>query len=163
MHVTTTKDILKAEKSPENWLTHHGTLDGKRYSGLKQINKKNVKKLRVAFTNVIGGVEGGGIWDHAGLEGTPVVENGMMYVTDGWGSVYKFDVRKNGKLVWKMNPDPDHDFQEMLLVVVLIIEVCLYQDKVVSHTLDGRLIITNKESGEIEQDIQIADASISEK
>ena len=38
--VTTTKDILNAAKTPENWLTHHGTLDGQRYSGLKQINKK---------------------------------------------------------------------------------------------------------------------------
>ena len=47
----------------------------------------------------------------------------MMYVTDGWGSVYKFDVRKNGKLVWKMNPDTDHDFPELLPVAVLIIEV----------------------------------------
>ena len=40
-----------------------------------------------------------------GLEGTPIVEDGFMYVTDGWGSVYKFDATKNGKLVWKMNPD----------------------------------------------------------
>ena len=47
---TSWDDISKAEKSPENWVTHHGTLDGKRYSRLKQINKKNVKKLRVAFT-----------------------------------------------------------------------------------------------------------------
>ena len=47
---TSWNDISKAEKSPENWVTHHGTLDGQRYSRLKQINKKNVKKLRVAFT-----------------------------------------------------------------------------------------------------------------
>ena len=39
--MTTTKDLLNASKNPENWITHHGTLDGQRYSGLKQINKKN--------------------------------------------------------------------------------------------------------------------------
>ena len=160
---TTTKDLLNAAKNPENWITHHGTLDGQRYSGLKQINKKNVKNLRVAFTNVIGGVEGGGIWDHAGLEGTPIVENGMMYVTDGWGSVYKFDVRKNGKLVWKMNPDTDHDFPGAVTCCgVNNRGVALWQDKVVSHTLDGRLIVTGKSSGEIENEVQLADASISE-
>ena len=74
-------------------------LDGKRYSRLKQINKKNVKKLRVAFTAALGGdrTPGGAWWKYGGLEGTPVVEDGMMYVTDGWGSVYKFDIRQNGK------------------------------------------------------------------
>ena len=35
----------------------------------------------------LSGVEGGGIWTHGGLEGTPIAENGFMYVTDGWGSV----------------------------------------------------------------------------
>ena len=39
----------------------------------------------------LGGVEGGGIWTHGGLEGTPIAENGFLYVTDGWGSVYKID------------------------------------------------------------------------
>ena len=42
---TSWDDISKAEKSPENWVTHHGTLDGKRYSRLKQINKKMLKNL----------------------------------------------------------------------------------------------------------------------
>ena len=77
---TSWDDILNAKKAPQNWLTHHGSLDGHRFSGLDDINKKNVKKLRVAWTAMIGGVEGGGIWDHAGLEGTPIVEDGFMYV-----------------------------------------------------------------------------------
>jgi glucose dehydrogenase len=42
-NVTSWKDIVNAKKTPENWLTHHGTLDGHRFSGLKKINKKNVK------------------------------------------------------------------------------------------------------------------------
>ena len=56
--------------------------------------------LKVAWTFALGGIEGGGIWPHGGLEGTPIVEDGFMYVTDGWGSVYKLDVRDGpGKLV----------------------------------------------------------------
>ena len=38
--VTTYDNLVKANKSPENWLTYGGTLDGQRYSRLKQINKK---------------------------------------------------------------------------------------------------------------------------
>ena len=86
-----------------------------------------------------------------------------MYVTDGWGSIYKFDVRKSGKLVWKMNPDTDHDFPGAVTCCGINNRgVALIDDKVVSHTLDGRLIITNKESGAIEQEVQLADASIAE-
>ena len=58
---------------------------------LKDINKDNVKNLKVAWTMHLGGVEGGGIWTHGSLEGTSIVENGFMYVTDGWGSVFKID------------------------------------------------------------------------
>jgi uncharacterized protein YccT (UPF0319 family) len=43
-NVTTWNDIVDAKKSPENWLTHHGSLDGQRFSGLKKINKKKCKK-----------------------------------------------------------------------------------------------------------------------
>ena len=86
-----------------------------------------------------------------------------MYVTDGWGTVYKIDVRQNGKKVWKMDPDPDHDYAGNITCCGINNRgAVLYGDKVVSHTIDGRLIITNKESGEIEQDITIADLSIGE-
>ena len=40
---TSWDDILNAKKAPQNWLTHHGSLDGHRFSGLDDINKKNVK------------------------------------------------------------------------------------------------------------------------
>jgi hypothetical protein len=161
-NVTKWEDILNAKKSPENWLTHHGSLDAQRFSSLKKINKKNVKKLKVAFTKVVGGIEGGGIWDHAGLEGTPIVENGSMYITDGWGSIYKIDAT-NGKMIWRMNPDTDHDFPGAITCCGINNRgAALWEDKVVSHTLDGRLVITNKATGEIEQEVQLADASVSE-
>ena len=101
---TTWNDISNADEKPENWVTHHGTLDGKRYSGLKQINRKNVKKLTMAFTAPVGGhTPGGAWWTYAGLEGTPVVEDGFMYITEGWGSVIKLDMRKNGKLEYMIS------------------------------------------------------------
>ena len=83
----TTDRILKNNES-QNWLSHHRTLDGQRFSPLSNINKKNVEDLHVAWTFKLGGVEAGGIWPHGGLQGTPLVEDGIMYVTDGWGSVY---------------------------------------------------------------------------
>jgi alcohol dehydrogenase (cytochrome c) len=108
---TTFERLLAAESEPGNWLTHHGDYSSKRYSTLDEISKDNVGDLKVAWTYALGGIEGGGIWPHGGLEGTPIVDDGMMYITDGWGSIYKLDMTGGtGKLVWKMNPETDKDW-----------------------------------------------------
>jgi alcohol dehydrogenase (cytochrome c) len=97
---TTAERLLAADSEPQNWLTHHQNYAAHRYSKLDEINRANVADLKVAWTFALGGIEGGGIWPHGGLEGTPIVEDGAMYVTDGWGSVYKlYLTRGAGKLV----------------------------------------------------------------
>src|SRR4030088_991105 len=103
--------LLNADKEPANWLHHHKNFSATRFSSLKDINRDNVKNLKVAWTMHLGGVEGGGIWTHGGLEGTPIVENGFMYATAGWGSVYKIYTHGGkGDLLWKTEPKTDHDW-----------------------------------------------------
>src|SRR4051794_22609380 len=48
----------------------------------------------------------GGRYAFGNLEATPIVEDGMMYAPDGWGSVYAIDVSagKKGSIKWKMDP-----------------------------------------------------------
>ena len=151
--------LLKADSTPGDWLTHHRDYSGQRFSPLNQINKDNVKNLHVAWTLQLGGVEGGGIWSHGGLEGTPIVENGFMYVTDGWGSVYKIDTKGGqAKLLWKMDPKTDHDWAGAVACCGVDNRgVALAGNTVVSHSLDGRLLVTNKETGEIVWQRQVAD------
>src|ERR1700742_325538 len=109
--VTQERLVSAAGEEPQNWLTHHGNYAATRYSQLDEINKQNVGGLKLAWTYAMGGIEPGGIWPHGGLEGTPVVEDGAMYVTDGWGSVYKLDLTGGkGKIVWKMDPATDKDW-----------------------------------------------------
>ena len=92
--------LLGANQEQGNWLLHHKDYGAHRFSELKEINKDTVKNLHVAFTMSLGGVEGGGIWTHGGLEATPLAENGFLFFTDGWGSVYKVDAHGGrGKLV----------------------------------------------------------------
>jgi len=161
--VTQWDAILNAKDHPQNWVTHHGSLDGQRFSRLDQINKTNVKDLKVAFTYVVGGLGGGGGWEHGGLEGTPIAEDGYLYITDGWGAVYKLDVRQNGKLVWKMDPETDRDWAGAVTCCGVDNRgVALWKDKVISHSLDGRLIVMDKATGEIETEIPVADPAISE-
>jgi alcohol dehydrogenase (cytochrome c) len=151
--------LIKADADPNDWLTHHKDYSAQRFSPLDQINKDNVKNLHVAWTLQLGGIEGGGIWSHGGLEGTPIVQSGYMYVTDGWGSVYKIDTRGGqGKVLWKMDPKTDHDWAGAIACCGVDNRgVALAGDLVISHSLDGRLIATNKETGEVAWQRQVAD------
>ncbi|MGH7745333.1 MAG: c-type cytochrome, partial [Candidatus Dormibacteria bacterium] len=66
---------------PGDWLTYNGRLNGNRYSGLTQINGSNVKNLALKWIFPI---------PHFGLETTPIVVDGVMYVT-GPNQVYAVD------------------------------------------------------------------------
>jgi alcohol dehydrogenase (cytochrome c) len=142
----TSERLLNADKEVGNWITHHGDYLAHRFSPLKEINKDTVKNLKVAWTLQLGGVEGGGIWTHGGLEGTPLAENGFLYVTDGWGSVYKIDTHGGkGTLLWKMDPKTDHDWAGAVACCGVDNRgVALYKNLVISHTLDGRLVATDR-------------------
>src|SRR6202789_3713553 len=155
----TQERLLNADKEPGNWLHHHKNFSATRFSTLKEINRDNVKNLKVAWTMQLSGVEGGGIWTHGGLEGTPIVENGFMYVTDGWGSVYKIDTHGGkGILLWKMDPKTDHDWAGAVACCGVDNRgVALWGNLVISHTLDGRLVATNKETGQVAWQRQVAD------
>jgi alcohol dehydrogenase (cytochrome c) len=155
----TQERLVNADKEAGNWLHHHKDYSATRFSDLKEINAGNVKNLKVAWTLQLGGVEGGGIWTHGGLEGTPIVENGFMYVTDGWGSVYKIDAHGGrGNLVWKMDPKTDHDWAGAVACCGVDNRgVALWGNLVISHTLDGRLVATNKETGQVAWQREVAD------
>ena len=96
---------LNVGKEPQNWLLHHGNFQGHRFSQLKEINTDTVKNLKPVFSVALGGFESGGRYKFGNLEGTPIVDDGMMYVTDGWGSVYAIDVSggTSGAIKYRMS------------------------------------------------------------
>ena len=59
---------------PGDWATYNGKRDGNHHSALAQITVQNVKQLQPQWAFVPGGV---------GLEGEPIVVDGIMYVTGG--------------------------------------------------------------------------------
>ena len=90
--------ILNARSEPQNWLTYYGAYDGQRYSPLDQVNVENVRRLRPAWVFQCGST---GL--HAGkstysFEASPIVVDGVMYVSawDGW--VWALDARTGAQL-----------------------------------------------------------------
>src|SRR6266849_4668353 len=96
---------LNAAREAQNWLLHHQNYQGHRYSALKEINTNTVGNLRLAFTVGLGGLQSGGRYAQGNLEATPLVDDGIMYIADGWGSVYAIDVSsgKKGGIKWTVD------------------------------------------------------------
>ena len=140
--------LVNADREPQNWLMVHGTYDAKRFSALDQINRDNVKDLRVSWAFPLGGTDRLTAFGGATNQGNPLVEDGFMYVANGWGTVFKLDIRdgKQGKIVWMF--DPGVDSSGVLLAINR--GLGLWKDKVILSTLDARLIAINTESGEVD-------------
>ena len=99
---------LDVAKEPQNWLLHHGNYQGHRFSSLTEINTDTVKNLKLAFSVALGGLDGAGTrYKFGNLEATPIVEDGIVYVPDGWGTVYAIDVSagRKGVFRWKFDPE----------------------------------------------------------
>ncbi len=157
--------LLNPQREPQNWILNHGNYQGHRFSALKEINTDTVKNLRPAFTVALGGFQSGGRYAAGALEATPLVEDGIMYVPDGWGSVYAIDVTagKKGTIKWKMDPGTDRAWAgDVACCGVNNRGVALWKDKVISIALDGRMFAINKATGEVVWERKIADPALGE-
>ncbi len=91
--LTVNKDrLINATNEPQNWLLMNGDYGSLRYSKLTQINRENVKNLRMVWAMALGGMQDVG-QNGPENELNPLIDNGFMYTSDGWGTVYKIDAR----------------------------------------------------------------------
>ena len=81
---------------PVNWEFPGGSAGVTKYSSLDQINKSNVANLKVAWIFHSGNMAGG-------TEGTPLVINGVMYITTPSQELVAVNA-VNGKELWRCNP-----------------------------------------------------------
>jgi alcohol dehydrogenase (cytochrome c) len=83
-------DELLAQPPGGNWLSYNGDYTGRRYSGLNQITHSNVKQMRAEWVFHL--------TKSGELEVTPVVFNGIMFVTAA-NDAYALDAR-TGREIW---------------------------------------------------------------
>ena len=142
--------LLKAGTAAEagNWLMVHKSYDSSRFSTLNDITASNVGGLHVVTAAPIGGTEPGGFGVGA-VEGTPLADNGFLYVSDPWGTPYKFDVSdgKSAKLVWVcdtgINKDPT------FAGLIAHRGLALSGKNVITPLADGNVIACDSETGKV--------------
>jgi alcohol dehydrogenase (cytochrome c) len=81
---------LLAVPTAENWASYNGDYTGRRFTALSEITPANVAQLRAQWVFHIR--------DSTGLENTPTVVNGVMFVSSG-NDAYALDAR-TGRSIW---------------------------------------------------------------
>lgn len=131
-------DIVKSPSA--DWLTYHGDYKGERYSSLTQITPKNVGSLAPVWTYH---------FDHGKrLETTPIVCQGVMYVTNS-NEVRALDAR-NGRPIWTY-------IDEGAVREDVNRGVAILNDSVYFVTSDGYLVALNRLTGGVIWHKQYAD------
>src|SRR5262245_30673804 len=89
------------------WRSYGATLASTKYSPLDQINKNNVKNLRIAWRQSVTPMEvRGGLRSvrvPTNFEATPLMVGGLLYTTTGVDSVVALDPT-TGKVLWSALP-----------------------------------------------------------
>jgi quinoprotein glucose dehydrogenase len=85
---------------PWQWQHYGGDAGATRYAPLDQINRSNVKRLRVAWTHRTGDASARPVTT---IECTPIVVDGVMYLTTAQLKVQALDAA-TGKLLWTFDP-----------------------------------------------------------
>jgi alcohol dehydrogenase (cytochrome c) len=145
----TAERLLNTANEPQNWLMVHRDYDNSRHSALNEINRGNIKDLKLKFIFSIGGRATGGTL-RGKEEATPLVDDGFLYVSDTWTRVMKFDVRSGTEAVplWRYDPKIARARTNRGLA--------LYGNKVLVATNDMRMIALNKDNGELIWEVNAA-------
>src|ERR1700759_1018378 len=145
----TQQQLNAADKNAKDVLLTNGNYAQTRFYQAKQINRDNVKRLHVAWifqTDV-----------KESLETSPVVGDGVMFVTTSFSHVYALDA-KTGDQLWhynhKMGPittyccGPNNRGVQVL------------GDRVYLATLDAKLVALKAKTGEVAWKTEIADPEL---
>ena len=130
--------IGNAAEEPENWLAYGRTYEEQRFSPLEQIDQSTVSRLGLAWTYDMKTTRG--------LEATPIVVDGLMFVSRAWSKVYAFEAA-TGTLVWSFDPNVPPEWRSRTCCDVVNRGVAVYLGKVYVGSLDGRLIALDATTG----------------
>ena len=135
-----TQRIVAADEAPGDWLSYGRDYGEQRFSPLTQVNKKTIKDLELAWSF--------DMYTNRGLEASPIVVDGIMYMTGSWSVVFAVDAM-TGEEIWSYDPEVPGDWARKACCDVVNRGVAVYEGAVYIATLDGYLVSLNAETGEV--------------
>ncbi len=147
----TAQRLINADNEPGSWLAAGRDYREQRFSPLDQINDTNVSKLGLAWYADVD--------TERGQESTPVVVDGVMYLTTAWSMVKAYDIR-TGSQLWAYDPKIDRAKGADACCDVVNRGVAAWNGKIYVGVLDGRLIALDGKTGKVVWEKQTTDTSL---
>jgi alcohol dehydrogenase (cytochrome c) len=141
---TVTAERLK-QPGERDWLMIRRTYDGWGFSPLKQITPENVARLQPVWSFATGAIQG--------HEATPLVNNGVMFVSTPGNQVIALDAR-TGTQLWRYRDPPPPD---AINLHPTSRGVALYGDKVFFAKAEAVLVALDAKSGKVVWSAKVED------
>jgi len=131
--------IVANARTTKDWPSYGLDYSETRFSQLKQIHAGNAKDLGLVWSY--------NLESNRGVEATPVVVDGVMFVSASWSVVHAIDVR-TGKRLWVYDPQVDRGAGYKGCCDVVNRGVAVWKGKVYVASYDGRLIAIDAATGQ---------------
>jgi alcohol dehydrogenase (cytochrome c) len=141
-------DEMLLKPDPADWLIVRGNYQGWNHSALSQITRDNVKDLRLVWS-----------WNMndsaAANEPTPLVHNGIIYLTNTDNILQALDAR-TGDLIWENHMRPP---KSQAGGTGAMRNIAIYQDKIFAETTDAHLFALDARTGKTVWDVMVGDSA----
>jgi alcohol dehydrogenase (cytochrome c) len=140
-HLTPVTDEMLRNPPPGDWLNWRRTYNGWAFSPLKQIDRDNVKNLKVAWTFSMTSP------DDAVNETTPLVHDGVLYLWN-FGEIIQAIDAKNGTLLWQFDYTLPKDYPALPGFYRTKRSLAIGGNKLIFPTIDMHVIALDIKTGQ---------------
>ena len=143
-------DLDKALANKNNWAHARGGYNNQGYSELSQINTRNVKDLKLAWTFSTG--------VNRGHEGAPLVIDGVMYVHTAFpNNIYALDLNNDQKILWSYFPKQEPSTQAVMCCDNVNRGLAFGGGNIYLQQNNGVLVALNAKTGDVVWQTQVND------
>ena len=138
--------LRDSAREPQNWLTYNGSYASTHHSTLNQLRPDNVARLELKWVWQANSLEK--------LEATPLVVDGVMYLTDPPNDVVAIDAR-TGRVFWRYR----HELPAGVVPCCGRVNrgLAMLGNTLYMGTLDARLVALDAATGRKRWDVKVAD------
>lgn len=150
MPILAAQDLDALMKDDNQWAAQRKDNANTGYSGLSQINKSNIKDLKMAWSFTTG--------VNRGHEGAPLIVNDIMYIhTPFPNNIYALDLNDNQKILWTYFPKQDPSVQAVMCCDNVNKGLGYGDGKIFLQQNDGMLVAIDAKTGGKVWDVKVTD------
>jgi len=140
-------DAMIQQPDPKDWLSWRRTLDSWGYSPLAQIDRSNVRQLRMVWARPL---------PEGHNEGTPLVHGGVLYFPGPGDEIQAIDA-KSGEVLWQHSRKVPDDIGDYLPFWQTNRNLAIYGELIIARGSDDYIYAVDARTGELAWETRILD------